>query len=403
MRVRLHGFWITVVLVISWLAMPSNAIAQSGPSPCGCADVPDLINLLNMDHAILDGLEEYEHKLAKDSDMMNDILPEPNPKRLTRGDQIRGVIQQQMNWLRNKAAHKASRESDTISCEWKAEGETPCLKSIVEASAIISKAFCMVYKEKNKMGAKDDTMNFMPVKTYLSHQREVYSREIPKILSILGSLSSCIPKDWFGSVTVYETRNQKSSAKNETTEDSTIRAGTILFDGKPGGPQSLWKIEGQYLNIKTGEETMRACKGGLATAKVDAPVKTSFKMDVQKHGGAVLKGSVDVGEPDEQNKVPIVVDIPELTVEGDGKSVSSRDSGCPDDSVKETNVITPNTVLSGETVEFKAVFIPKDSKAGRPLEQISGAGVIPGLSVSNPGFEMSHKDQVTIHLYRVSK
>ena len=393
---------VPVIIVLCFAV--ENLNAQSVQSPCGCGDVDDLLNLLNRDNAVIAGLDEYKQKFLRPTDRVNEILPEPNPSRLTKGDKVRAIINQQANWVKDPAAKSASGEIDSTTCEGKVEAGTECLRHILKERTDRNSNLCRGYKREYKIGENEDVMNFLPVYQYIAWQLDLYDREVKTILRILNGISSvCRPKDWFGIITIYEDITNISSVNTERAEDNTIRAGTIRFKGKAVAQQlSSWQITGKYVNTKFAKEGKRDCTGGLATAKPDTEYKTSFTMEVSKTGGGPFPMTVDIGDPDEKNKAFIGLRIPNMVVKWDFSSVSKRESGCPNDSLKETFLYTTDYPLNSEPLNFLAQFSFGKTRL-EPSQTISGIGPVENSFLESGGSKQSHTHWVTVYLYKLEK
>jgi len=411
--------WLPVILsIIIFFIAPTDLSAQKTYT-CKCEDVSDLLNLLNMDNAALDALDQYE-KMINDTDETNEIPLSGNPAKLTKAGQLLQAIQQQMNWVKNKQARNANSETDSVTCEWKAEGETPCLKELMETRAVVDKAFCLAYKKKWAIGEKEDTMNKMLLKDYLTRQRELYQREIPRVLRILSSIPpSCLPGDWVGTVTVDEnmtttvtspsslglsTTGSKTKSSVEQTSSSNYRFGVMWLKGDSATPLSSWSISGQITNTKKSEGTI-FCKGGLAGASDEKGLKNDYKMEINKSGSRSLPNEVYLGEPEEDGKINLSFRIPNVEGKANGQTTDTRVSGCPGDSFSNVTPINQaDYTLDSENIDFKAVYKKGDPKIKGDPEKIVGTETLNffPFATSTPGFSNTHLVRVTYNLYKFS-
>lgn len=122
-------------------------------------------------------------------------------------------------------------------------------------------------------------------------------------------------------------------------------------------------------------------------------------MEINKSGGGSLPIEVNFNEPDEDSKIEISFRIPDVEVRGDGQSTSSRESGCPNDDVNETNpIINPNFNLNSEPLIFKGAYFKGDP------EKISGSETINFLPpFKNDFMTMTHTVQVNCTLYKLRR
>ena len=393
------------LFAIALSVAPAISVAQT--SPCGCQDIPDLINLLNQDNAALNELEQYLTS-ANSTDLVNEILPNPNPSRQTRVGSISNAIRKAMDRVGNKQARTAGYDIDTVSCETRTRADTPCLKSIVDRRAAVHSGFCKRNKKDRGLGTNDDWMTFMPFKNYLLEEMDLYNGEISEILRRLGAMpKSCPLNDWFGTITVTETvfvhitnrtpgKNKYDKGTVEETGDFTERRGVVWLNGSSTSPLSLWAVEGSFKRNKVHEGLM-GCKGGLATPGGETGFTSTVVDEDKKSGTRFATTSVYLGVSDDGREFQLSFSMPEMAMQVISTTTTTLSSGCPGASSSETRSVTvPDSSLNSQIVQATGQLFKS-----KP-EKISGSQTIDMYAgqPSMPDITQSHKIVVSYSVYR---
>jgi len=391
---------LTVILFIA----PGRLLAQTGSS-CRCQDVSDLLNQLNLANAALNEIQK-SLKTVKPTDYVNEIPPPPNPPGTTNGNILLSAISGGMAQVRNDKANKASMTIDTATCETAVQADTPCLKSLLEVYGSERRKQCLGEKTKRKLGRNDDTMNGYSMHQYLLSLGDAYEALIREILKRLEAMDrSCRPGDWFGSITVSETksmnirietpaRNRFDKGTEEVTNDITIRSGVIRLNGSAAQPFSSWLLGGTY-NYNKVHQGLVDCDSGPAE---ELTAFTSGEhTQGQKSGGGSLNTEVGIGLSEDGRSFNISFTIPDITGSLAFQKTVAGSGGCPGYADTKTYTLpATDTTVSSESIQFQGAAFP-----GKP-ERISGSAMIDFLEgvPSSDGVILEHTAHVACSLYR---
>jgi hypothetical protein len=378
------GIFSTVVFLIA----AANINAQLG-HPCGCKDVPDLINQLNIANATVFKLDQFEERTRQTI----------APTVLTHGAALSAELAALISSIDNKKANAANAYTDSVFCEINIEAPTQCLKWVLQARESVSEKFCDAAKARERF-EKNDRRNRWPMQTYLDEQREAYKAEIAEILKILRSLPANCPRtDWYGTITIIEDIHNRTVLGKESSDDKATRTGTITFNGDDMPiKRSFWEVNAQWVNEKSGGG-VRACTGGLRPGVPDTPYTTSSKIEINKIGSAPGTTTISIGEPDEDSKVQVDFKLGRVDTRVSGQSRSTRTSGCDKDSFDITAPITQD--------DFRFDFTPVNvttrltRKTKTDPEKIEGSETITVMSVSTDRASMFHTIKVNFRLYKL--
>jgi hypothetical protein len=362
--------------------------AQSG-HPCGCKDVSDLINQLNIANATLFKLDQFEQRTRQTI----------APSVLTHGAVLNAELAALLTSIDNKKANAARAETDSVFCEINIDAPTQCLKYVLQARESISEKFCDAAKA-NERFEKNDRKNRWPMQTYIDEQREAYKAEIAEILKILRSLPANCPRtEWYGTIYVVEEIHNRTVIGKESSDDHTTRTGTITFNGDNIPiKRSFWDVNARWVNEKSGGG-MRACTGGLRPGVPDTPYTTSFMQEINKAGATSETTILTMGEPDDESKVQFSFKMAKVITKVTGQTKSTRSSGCPNDDINET--VTMPAYDSSFDAEPVNVTTKLTRKTKTDPEKIEGSETITVMSVTTDRATLSHTIKVIFRLYRM--
>ncbi len=370
---------VVVLLTITSFLAPSKLAAQSGSS-CKCEDIPYLINLLNEANAALDTLQQAE-KTVKPNEMFNEIAPDPNPTRATRGTLLVNAINEAMSLARDKQAKPASSE---------------CSKSIKEF-------------QDDRRRVEDPMTKTLA--QFIFTARGIYNSDINEILRRLSSIrGSCRPSDWFGTITTVDTnemngvittpaQNEFDLEDKEITKTKTTRTGTIRVDGKSANAFSSWRVGGNdsYSDVKQGlEDCDRSDKGIALVAS-----KSEVRRESEKTGSDSLHMEVSLEVSEDDRSVLISFRLPALQATVNGEETDAVSGGCTGSNPSpKRNSINWKYPIPSEDIQFKASILPGDP------EKLSGSktyDITPPVSTgdSKNGVKRTHSVIISYHLYKL--
>lgn len=397
-----RSLFVALLLAITFPA--TGLLAQTGSS-CGCQDVSDLLNQLNLANAALSEIQK-SLSTVKPTDYVNEILPPPNPPGNTNGSILLGAIKDASAQVRDNKAGIASMTIDTASCETAVTADTPCLRSLLEIYGSTRRGHCEREKRTRKLGKNDDTMNGYSFHQYLLDMSDAYEAMIKEILKRLQTMDrSCRLNEWFGSITVTETsslnirnetpsRNRFDKGTEEVTNDKTVRRGTILLNSSNALPFSFWLLSGSYDHNKVHQGVVD-CDSGPAEELRD--FTSGEHTQAQKSGGESVNTEVGISLSEDDRIFDINFKIPDMTAALTFQKTVASSGGCPGFADSKTYALpsTPSPVASAY-VEFQGSYFP-----GNP-EKISGSTTIDLLpsAATTGGVTQEHTIQVTYNLYR---
>lgn len=383
---------------------PGGLFAQTGSS-CGCQDVSDLLNQLNLANAALSEIQK-SLSTVKPTDYVNEIPPPPNPPGNTNGSNLLGAIKDASAQVRDNKAGIASMTIDTASCETAVSADTPCLRSVLGVYASERRKQCLGEKTRRKLGPNDDTMNGYPMHEYLLSLSDAYLKMITEILNRLQTMDrSCRLNDWFGSITVTETsslnirnetasRNRFDKGTEEVTNDKTVRRGTILLNSSNSLPFSFWLLSGSYDYNKVHKGLMD-CDSGPAEELRD--FTSGEHTQAQKSGEGSVNTEVGISLSEDDRVFDLNFMIPDMTAVLSYQKTVASSGGCPGYADSKTYALpsTPSPVAS-EYIQFRGSYFPANP------EKISGSTTIDLLpsAATTGGVTQEHTIQVTYSLYR---
>ena len=377
-----------ILSIVFLLIAAASVNAQLG-HPCGCKDVPDLINQLNIANATLFKLDQFEQRTRQAI----------APTVLTHGAALSAELAALLTSIDNKKANAARGETDSVFCEINIDAPTQCLKYVLHARESISEKFCDAAKA-NERFEKNDRKNRWPMQTYIDEQREAYKAEIAEILKILRSLPANCPRtEWYGTIHVVEEIHNRLVIGKESSDDNATRTGTITFNGDNMPiKRSFWDVNARWVNEKTGGG-MRACTGGLRPGVPDTPYTTSFMQEISKAGATPETTIVSIGEPDDQSNVQFSFKMAKVMTKVTGQTKSTRRSGCPNDDINET-ITTPayDSSFDAGPVNVTTKLAPKTKT---DPEKIEGSETITIMSVTTDRGGVFHTIKVNFRLYKL--
>lgn len=383
----LSTFVLTAVIyfAVTLFIAPADVSAQVTGSPCGCNDVADLIRLLGRQNAGIDKLEQLE-KTVKRTDYFNEIMPEPNPTRMTKGESLLKTVNGVMNLAGPHPKFKAN---------------SPCVKDIDEL-----KAFFHNSNFKNWAG------KFVLLETYISLEKDVMARTVAEIVKRLNSMDrSCRPVDWFGAIMVTETKEQVFDERQPATDrfnlggvmtqtDIYTRTGVIPV-GRSDDVLSSWDFEGTLTRTEE-HSSMHDCDTRAGEQFVNlVPFRTEKRGVTTRSGSLRVPMDVSPEVSEDGRKFQISFQIPEVRVLF-GVSVSDTGvGGCPGEDYNRPESASGLTSSVGpEDVAVEGAIL-----LGGPMdpEKVSGSQTKDraptGFSV--PGTKLTHTVRVTYNLYKL--
>ncbi len=376
------GIWMAAAILFSvpMFIAPAAVNAQTGNS-CDCSDIPYLIDQLGRSNAALMTLRQYEQTVGR-NEVYNEVPPEANPNRWTRGEIVLNEIIKAMALAQIKPPPLTSAR---------------CVGSIEKHRGSIRK------------GMRDPMT--LPLRTYIGETNMLYRLEIDEIMKIMKQLSSsCPPLDWFGTITVIETKEHGSVDRqpakdrfflgSETTQTDTFTRTGVIPVGR-SDMITTWQFVGKLTRI---EETssMHDCdsRGGANFEDLRA-FRTHRQGVTERAGSKPVEMEFSPGVSEDGRKFQINFRIPEVPVLADVEVSDIGVGGCPGEAFDrpESAKDIPSSVGVAD-VAFEGNIIPRS--AGDPAK-IAGSQTIdlvpPGFSV--PGTTLKHTIRVTYNLYKL--
>lgn len=377
---------------------------------CGCPDVTDLINRLNMGEAALSALQgelpkiEAADKQAGRTSSMDDR----NAAGQTNQDVIRGVINGAMGNVQILGG-QTSRGETGGRCGSSVEvSSTKCMDEIVmfhEDNVHVPAC------TKDRAAGRTNALGFRAPQTTVAYVREEmagYQAEITRIREILRTLpASCRLDGWVGVISYFEERTMEitintvstrveGSTTSQQTTASLKRDARILFrqSGPPRGNVFLKEVSTQ----REMRSSRTSCKGGLATPAFDRTVTGTVEQTSDIGGGGEADVDARFDYDAQTGEITLSFDIPGLVATGTTSRSESMQGACND--ADDGTKTTPGAEFSQP---YEKSTMSVDAVAMRGLDVIRGSKTIdlaPGAAI--PNGTVTHQARVNWAFYRVN-
>ena len=280
-------------VIAAALATPLNRpVLTQSTSVCGCPDVTDMINRLNMAEAAIELIKADKSRFI-DAAINTRVVPFNNtigPNGKTNYVNFRDSLNDGMAKLAQILGANVSWGETDESCNARVtKHSTPCLDSIVDLHE----------KEIHKPLCEAQKMAFLvraPIRMvdYADEEIQGYEREIKEIRTLLRTMPASCRPGWIGFIHYYEKRTvtttntlpptQSRVSGSERSATEFVRTAKILF--RENQPSTLNLEIKHDLTLTTQTVVKIGCKGGLMTPQFDRTRSST----VEERGTTEVRG-----------------------------------------------------------------------------------------------------------------
>jgi hypothetical protein len=385
---------------------PSPLDAQSRNNPrvlgveiaCGCDDVPDLLNRLNMAHAAID---RYRRETAAIRDEMT-RRPVPASGRRE------GATDTNLEALQNsvlEAQVVVQDPSASTGVRAKTYWWWPCFTTyrLGEASRCIFLPLNAHERVHVRMCLAETASTELIDR--VEDEIAAYEAEIAELRRQLRALpAGCKPNTWVGVIQATEVKrlsitlthkpsNPLALTSRQTTETQIQRFGAIRYRG-PGSGAS-WTSEEVY--TEHHESGVRlSCSGGLRTPVPDRTQRNTYHLEGRGRGVSTQVPSVLLSAPRGGTEYTLSLSVPPMFAQMNVAGYNAESGGCADKHVPFTRE------FSSKVYDESGPFLIEAGKAPEAtgLEGTKHFSLMP-VAAQLGGPVNVHTIDVTWHLHRI--
>lgn len=391
-------------LLIALGSASAAPAAQGAGQPCGCDDVADLMNRINMAHA---AIETYQTELpairAGGSVTVDGTAPGGSA---TNYDILQNSAKAAQIAVQDAAARTGSADTSGVTCKPRIHAPTPCLESLLALHESLHVNECEIEKKRRSLGYLDDRMKGKPLVDMVNEEIKGYQIEIGEALQRLRAMpATCRPTGWTGTITATEAKRlsvtttsppqaQYSNGSTLTATENISRFGRILYRGDHS--TASWNT--QQISSRHEESSMRvSCTGGLKPTPPDRTESSIVHSEVNGSGTSTTVPSVSLEVTPDGLYYSLSFRIPEVRGQLSQSGFNKTSGGCSDGEIPVPAGIIPSTISESDPLEIAGSKAPNEA-------YISGSKVIDMMpfQVTIPGVtENSHKVEVKWHLHEI--
>ena len=382
-----------------------------GPWKCGCADVPDLLNRLNMAHAAIDKYRSERPAIRKKMETDPVVTDALSPDgELTNYDALQKSVESAQAKVQDPNASVGVKANTRwLDCKtWYDKGSaSTCVYFSLDAHEAVHRRACDAYVAK-RPGIVASIVHGSPAIDLIDKVDEeiaAYEAEVAEIRRLLRALpASCRPGSWVGVIQATEVKRLNITERTKlsnplalesvrTIQDEFNRFGAVRYRGQAS--TAGWTSQ-TLKKVHSTSGMQLSCSGGLRTPKPD---RTQINIHYMEHSGT--GGSTEVplvlfSAPTEALEYTLSLRIPAMSAHITLEGYETSSGGCQD----------RNETFSGTFIEprYEAsdVLLIQEPKAPYTtvLEGTKRFDLMP-FRVQIPGVTSEHTIEVTWHLHKI--
>jgi hypothetical protein len=379
-------------------------VAQTAGGPCGCSDVKDLQNRINMAHRAIDRYRE-EIPGMKSTDMVDAKVAGSQDPNATNYSVLQGSVKLAQTEVQDPTAKSGTGETLGKLCHPSVSAATACLESVLQTHENVHEAACDADHRSRKLDVFHDRMVGKPLSDMANEEIAAYQAEIDDAVKRLRALpQSCRPSGWVGTIRVLQVKElniknfvapttKYSDGTTESSTDRLSRWGTVYFSSTP---TAYWQTQ-EIATIHKVSGGLVACKGGLKTVPADKHVTNTAHSEINGTGVNTDTPTASLDFSDDHLYYYLNVFVPEVHAKVKPSGYNKSSGGCSDFNIPvDESTLIDSLVGALGNLELKGTMKPTDDYiSGSEMRDLIPYKVtVPGIDVNTDAV------QITWHLHK---